>query len=373
MFKLIDRYLLREILTPFALTLGALMLILLTDQLLRLVELLINKGISLLTVLKIFLSILPAFLVIALPAGVLIGIIIAFNRLSTDNEIIALQANGISLYRLLWPAMQFSVIALALTFSLSVWAKPWAGRSLKDLGISLVRQQAAVGLEAGMFNELFEDVVIYVEELPVPDRLAGVLIYDLRDPQNPVLTLAKEGAVFNDPEKNILGFRLLQGHQYRFDPEEPGRNQVIRFSTYEFKMDLNAVLNDPGSTVEPSTPEAIKRAMEEDPERAGRYRRLLGEHYKNYAFPFSCLIFGLVGVPLGAAVRRAGRLGGFTVGLFLALVYYILVIAADFVTALGTVPPALAVWSPNLIMATVGVVLIVHTNHRMTWLRRWMG
>src|SRR3972149_4932048 len=369
MLRLMDRYIFREVLTPFGLTLGTLMLVLLVDQLLRLVELLINKGVTFLIISKIFISILPAFLVIAIPVGVLIGVIIAFSRLSTDSEIIAFKAAGVSLYRLLLPAALFSVLAFVVTFSLSIWAQPWAGRSLKSLAISLFKQQAAVGLEAGVFNEPFEDMVVYVEQMPTPTTLRGVLIYDLRNPQGPVLTLAGEGVLFNDPENNALGFRLIKGSQHRINKADPGRHQLIRFEVYDFRLDLNSVLKGEDGSTERRAPDELRKAIIVKPAPAARYRRLLEEYYKNYAFPFSCLIFGLLGVPLGVAIKRAGRLGGFALGLLMILIYYVLVTVADFLVASGASSPLLAAWLPNLIMSVVTLLLIVAGNQGIGWVR----
>ena len=362
MFKIIDRYILREIVTPFNLTLATLLLVLLTDQMLRLVELFINKGIPFLTVIRVFFWVLPPFLVIAIPAGVLIGVIIAFTRLSTDSEIIALQANGVSLYRLLWPAIVFSTVAFALTFSLSIWIQPWAGRSLKTLGLSLLKQQAAVALEPGMFNEPFGEMVVYVEEMPSPGHLKGILIYDLKNPNTPILTLAKDGILFNEPESNIIGFRLSNGTQYRFDRSKSDRQQLLRFGSYTFKLDLEKSLRRKGFSQDRLSPEELRTAMLEKPEKAGTYRRLLGAYYKNYAFPFSCLIFGIIGVPIGSLVRRAGRLGGFAVGLFMSVIYYILIVVGDFFATSGVLPPLFSAWVPNLVMSVVTLILIIFMN-----------
>jgi lipopolysaccharide export system permease protein len=372
MLKLIDRYIFREILTPFSLTLGTLLLVLLTDQILRLVELFINKGVPFFTIIKILVWILPTFLVIAIPVGVLIGVIIAFNRLSTDSEIIALQTTGVSLYRLLWPAIIFSSLAFVLTFTLSVWGQPWAGHSLKNLGISIVKQQASVALEPGVFNEPFKKMIIYVDQMPNSENIKGILIYDSRNSKVPVLTLAKEGILINDPENNSLGFRLINGSQYRFSKNKSGRQQIIQFGSYDFRLNIDSALGRQDLLKNRLNPEDLRKAIINEPDQADSYRRLLSEYYKNYAFPFSCLIFGLIGVPIGVAVRRAGRLGGFTVGLSMAVIYYILIIMADFLVISDTVNPVFAAWLPNLIMVVITLLLIILSNKGSSGLLVWM-
>lgn len=364
MFRLIDRYLFREILTPFGLTLGTLMLALLTDQLLRLVQFVINRGVDFLSIAKVFAAILPPFLVMTIPAGVLIGVIITFNRLSSDNEIIALQATGISLLRLLRPVILFSLVAFSVTFVLSHWSQPWTGRSLKGIGRTLLKSQIGLILDSGVFNEPFEDMIVYIDQIPSPTHLKGILIHDLRNPDVPVLTLADEGWVTSGLKDNVLGFQLSKGNQYRFNKADEDRTQHIKFGKYEFKVDLNPFLKRERLLQERLGPDQLRQAIEEDPENASRYRRHLGEYYKNYAFPFSCLIFGILGVPTGITFQRTGRLGGFAIGLILGTTYYFLLLLGDYLAISGMVVPRFAAWVPNLIMIGVAAVLFFNTSRR---------
>ena len=362
MFGRIDRYIFREIVTPFGLTLAALMLVLLTDQLIRLIEMLVIRGADPSTLLKILLWLLPPFLVLSIPAGVLIGVIVAFNRLSSDNEIIALQANGISFARLLVPAVVFAGIAFSVTFALSVSTHPWTGRSNKHLAVSLLKSQTTLAIEPGAFNEPFKDMVFYVEETPSPMELKGILIYDLRDPDSPVLTVAEEGVITSHPDGRSLGFKLMEGSQYRFSTQDPNRHQQIHFAEYEFKLDVAALLQETDRTMKTLSPDQLREAMKQNPAEAARYRRFLEEHYKNYAFPFSCLIFGLIGVPAGITFRKTGRLGGFAVGLFLGTAYFFLLFLGDYFATAGTFSPILSAWIPNIIMLACAIGLIIRSN-----------
>ncbi|HEY4484862.1 MAG TPA: LptF/LptG family permease, partial [Nitrospiria bacterium] len=93
-------------------------------------------------------------------------------------------------------------------------------------------------------------------------------------------------------------------------------------------------------------------------------------YYKNFAFPFSCLIFGVVGIPLGLVIRKSGKMGGFAAGIAAALLYYLLMMVADFLTAYGTLTPLAAAWVPNLTLSLLTLVLIaVGTGSRF---RRWV-
>ncbi len=189
------RYILREMMPAFALSLAVLTTLLIIFQSLRLIDLLINRGLSLAGVGKIFLYVLPAFLVLTIPMAALIASISAFNRLSSDNEEIALKSTGIGYGRLILPVFVASLGVLAITLPLSISAKPWAGRSLRNLAVDLAQRNASVAIEKGVFNDSFENVIIYVEEMPTHQDLRGVLIADTRDPEQSRVIFARRGSL----------------------------------------------------------------------------------------------------------------------------------------------------------------------------------
>ena len=123
--KLLDRYIFTELLSPFSLSLGTLCFIMLTRELLRLVELLVSKGVGLWAVLKVFAHLLPSFLVLTLPIAGIIASITAFGRLSLDKELVAMRAAGLSLLRLARPVMLFALLVFGLTTWLAQWGQPW--------------------------------------------------------------------------------------------------------------------------------------------------------------------------------------------------------------------------------------------------------
>ncbi|MDE3018366.1 MAG: LptF/LptG family permease, partial [Nitrospirota bacterium] len=123
--KLLDRYIFAELLPPFCISLLALCFVMLTKELLRLVELLVSKGVGFFAVFKVFLHLLPSFLVLTLPIAGIIASITAFSRLSYDKELVAMRAAGLSLVRLSAPVLVFSCLVFAMTLVLSQWGQPW--------------------------------------------------------------------------------------------------------------------------------------------------------------------------------------------------------------------------------------------------------
>ncbi|HTN43922.1 MAG TPA: LptF/LptG family permease [Nitrospiria bacterium] len=368
MWKIIDRYIFIELLVPFVLTLSALMMILLIEQTVQLTELLINKGVSFLTVGRIFIFLLPTFLIIAIPMGVLIATIISFSRLMADHEITGLMASGISLSRLAVPVLVFAVLSFGMTFSLSAWGQPWVGLNMKKAAMDLLKQEFSLGLEPGIFNEPLENMMIYVDEMPTPTQLNGILIYDLRDPNQPVLILAQEGMILGDPTSDLVGLRLLNGSQHR-ESGDPPRYQWITFRKYEFKLDLAAAVNHASGDTDPALRiQQIKMRMAASQPLARNERRTLEEYYKTYSFPFSCLIFGIVGIPLGLVIKQGGRLGGFALGIAMALLYYLFMIISDFLVTSFLLAPLFAAWLPNLLMTVLAAFFIMGSN-RGFWIQ----
>jgi lipopolysaccharide export system permease protein len=369
MWKLFDRYIFFELLVPFALTLSALLLVLLTEQTVQLTELFLNKGVSFTTILKIFIYLLPTFLVIAIPMGVLIATIIGFSRLMADHEITALMSNGISLLRLTAPVHAFAVIAFVLTFSLSAWAQPSLGLSWRSVAMDILKQEFSLGLEPGIFNDPIDNMMIYVDEMPTPTRLKGIMIYDQRNSDRPVLILAQEGMILNDPASDLVGLRLLNGSQHR-ESGDPPRYQWITFGEYEFKIDLGAAVGRASGNGDSAQDiQQIKQKMSGSELLDRRELRTIEEHYKNYAFPFSCIIFGMIGIPLGLAIKQSGRLGGFALGIAMALIYYLLMVITDSMVASRILLPLTAAWLPNLIMAGLAIFLVAGSNRGL--FTRW--
>src|SRR6185436_15723235 len=160
--KLLDRYIFAELLAPFSISLGALCFAMLTKELLRLVELFVTKGVGFLAVIKVFLHLMPSFLVLTLPIAGIIASITAFSRLSFDKELVAMRAAGLSLLRLSRPVFIFSWLVFGLTLVLSQWGQPWSSVSLKRLAMNLLRDQLTVALDKGIFTEVVPRMVIYV-------------------------------------------------------------------------------------------------------------------------------------------------------------------------------------------------------------------
>ena len=352
--RIIDKYVLQELGVPFALSLGVLTFILLTREILRLVELLINKGVGIVPLLKTFLLLLPSFFVLTLPMACLIASISAFSRLSSDRELTALQASGISSRRLLRPLSIFAFAVLGLTLLLAQYAQPWSGPSVKKSALLMLRNEVSLSLDEGVFNTPTANVVMYVGESAPSGELRGVFISDTRAKDEPRIIVARQWSLINDPLHNRIGMTLRDG-AIHVNPKDPEQYQLIRFSTYDFTMDLTDSLS---TTAEerPSIFE-IRYRLSQSAGKDPKYLKFLEEEYKDMAFPFATVMFGFIGMPLGIVAKRSGKAGGFALGILIILSFYVLNVLADFWVSSRMMTPFLAAWFPNLVFGVVALVL----------------
>lgn len=358
---LLDRYIFTELLSPFGLSLGALCFVMLTKELLRLVELLVSKGVGFWAVLKVIAMLLPSGLVLTLPIAGLIASITAFGRLSFDKELIAMRAAGLSLSRLSQPVLLFSVCVFTVTLVLSQWGQPWSSLNLKKVALNLLKDQLALALERGTFNEPIPSMMIYVPEGEQGRPAPGIFISDERLPNEPRIIVAEQYHIFMDSEHDQVALRLENG-MIHSRPPQVDQSQRIAFTSYDLKINLN--LSSYAATEErPSYDQIMLRLAETGGKDAGALRRLM-EYYKDLAFPTASLIFCLLGVPVGIVSKRSGRVGGFAVGVGIIIAFYILNVGCDFLVTALILHPFWGAWLPNVIFVVITAALFLRMSKR---------
>lgn len=351
--KLLDRYVFTELLSPFSLSLGVLCFIMLTRELLRLVELLVAKGVGLWAVLKVFAHLLPSFLVLTLPIAGIIASITAFGRLSLDKELVAMRAAGLSLLRLARPVMLFALMVFMLTLWLAQYGQPWSSTNLKKVALNLLRDQLVLALERGSFAEPLPKMTIYVSEKG-DETSGGIFISDERNAEDPRIIVANGYNVLIDSSTDQVALRLRDGVIHS-RPDEINQYQLASFSSYDLKLSLN---QSGYSAVEerPSYNQLIDRLNQSQWRDPAALRRLT-EYYKDMAFPTASLILCMLGVPVGIVSKRSGRIGGFAVGVAVVIAYYVMNVACEFLVTATVIPPFAGAWSPNGVFFLITLTL----------------
>ena len=360
--RTINRYILREISVPFGLGLAVFTLILLIARILKLVEMVINRGVPLLEVLKIFSYILPAFLEVTVPMALLLGVLVAFGRMSSDSEIIALKTSGVSLYQLVRPVATFAVAVYVVALGLSLYARPWGNSLLRNGLYEIAKTRASAGIREKVFNDDFSGLVIYVDHIQPPgNTLRGILIADSRDSNQRNTVFARAGILVPNEPLHLLTLRLLGGTIHAFYPRDRSYHRTD-FSTYDISLDLNTAL----ANLRPRERDASEMTLPEL-RAAIAAKRAAGqpaygeavELQRKFSIPFACLAFAAIGIPLGIRPSRSVRSRGFSLSLALIFAYYLLLTLGESLGQRGVFPAALALWLPNLLLGVLAVVLFV--------------
>lgn len=357
---LLDRYIFTELLSPFGLSLGALCFVMLTRELLRLVELLVSKGVGFWAVLKVIAMLLPSGLVLTLPIAGLIASITAFGRLSFDKELVAMRAAGLSLFRLSQPVLLFAAAVFTLTLFLSQWGQPWSSLNVKKVALNLLKDQLVLALERGTFNEPIPNMMIYVPDSANGRPMTGIFVSDERTADEPRVIVAEEYHVLMDSAHDQVALRLVNGVIHS-RPDQVDRYRQISFSSYDIRLNLNQ--SNYAATEERPSYEHIMAQLAQNAQDAGALRRLT-EYYRDLAFPTASLVFCLLGVPVGIVSKRSGRIGGFAVGVLIVVAFYVVNVASDFLVAKLVIGPFTSAWIPNILFTLITIALFFRMSRQ---------
>jgi len=370
-----DRYIFREMVTPFILGLVMFTFVLILNRIFKLTDLIVTKGVSVWVILKLFTYILPSMLTLTIPMSLLLAALVAFSRLSTDSEIIAMKANGFSLYRLVVPVVAFSLITLTVTSYFSLYLAPLKASTFKKDLFILAKTRAAVGIEEEVFNDTFKNLVIYTQDMPTANEMSGVFISDERNPKEPYVVIAERGMIDIDPSKGYAYLTLKNGSIHK-KGSKPGSYQEIEFQRNIVSIALyEGILNEKvkRSKREMSLVE-LKEEHDRMKERGSIHQySMMTEYYQRFAIPLACIVFGLVGPPLGLYSRRSGKSSGITMALAVFALYYVLMEGAENVANEGKMPPLVAALAPNLLLgAGAAYILVRSANERQINPQHWL-
>ncbi len=356
--KIIDRYIIKEVLPPFILSLFVFTFVLFMNQILKLTDLLINKGISPVIVFELIAFILPSFLVLTIPVSTLTASILAFSRLSSDGETTALKASGISLYRMIIPVSIFSLFTGIITVYLMTSAMPYGNFAFKNLLYNTIKAKASLGIEEGVFNDTFENLMIYVKEMPKPEEFNGIFISDLRNPKEPNLIIAKSGSIITDEEAKNIILRLKNGSLHR---GEKGADtyQKVEFTNYDLQLNIEVKESKITKGRREMTIGELQDEIDKMKKEKKGYNVFLMEINKKFSIPFACLLMGIIGAPLGMASRRSGKSAGFAIAIGITLLYYMLNMLGDYLGKRDFIHGFFAIWLPNIFFTFFGIFLIV--------------
>lgn len=367
---ILDRYLMREIVPPTSLGLLVFTFILLINEIPRLLGVLVARSADLATIARVFLNLLPSILAVTIPMAFLLGVLLAFGRLASDSEIVALRAVGVSPLRLLGPVLILSGVTGLVTFYINAVALPAANQAHRELVFSLVVSHARTVIRPRVFtDDLVPGMVLYVSDVTAQSgQWRNVLVHDGRVPLNPKLLLASTGRLIIDKDNRKVFLHLDQGVQHTFPAHAPASYEQVRFASAEFELPFEQFFpriplakGDREMTLGELTANIRQlQAQGKGPKETAHFEV---ERHKKFAIPTACLVFGLLGLGLSLGSRKEARSAAFGLSIAVIFVYYVFIRMGEQAGDTGVLSPFLAMWSANLVLGGAGVVLLV-LNHR---------
>jgi lipopolysaccharide export system permease protein len=394
--RVVDRYFIKEFVPPFIFSLFALTSILLMDQLFRLIDLFVRKGLPWDIVGQILIYTLPLIISYTAPMAILVAIVMSFGRFGRDNEILALKTSGVSFFSLM--KMPFIITLLFMLFLVffNSTVLPESNHRVRNLMLDVSRKRPTVRLPEGVFTSDFTGYIIYVGRKDErQSKIYDVTVYDLR---KGLMVTAPRGELVSLEEENILQFVLYDGELHQLIDEVKYQKTKFEKQTINMTMDTDLIrkerkyrnqreLDVKGLLAEIDATKKEINKLEESIAASGlraidhyvrgetRYldatqfeieqklntivgkeqklSRFFIELNKKFSLAFACIVFVIIGAPIGYLFKRGG-IAGILVGVLLFSSYYILVLAGEEFADRRGFSPFWAMWLPNIIHLSIG-------------------
>ena len=364
--KIISKYIFKEQIYPFLTTFLFLTFILLLNRLFVLADLIISKNIETHLVFQLFLLMLPAVVSFTMPMSLLISVIMAMGRLSSDSEIVALRASGISTFHIIKPVLLLGVIFFTIMIIFNDTLLVYSNKNYNKLFVRILKSSPMAVLEDKIFASMGSKT-IWVEKIDKNEnRLNNILLYNKNEGGGWDVIKAERGAW----KQNSDGSKILHLFNGRLFSNEIKNDtySIVDFSNGEAeimitegRIDYNENKRKPNPT-EMNSAELYKivknsgKSYMEDRDIA----RYMVELFKKHAIPFSCLVFSIIGTPIGLFSKRSGRGIGFGLSIIVFFVYYVFFMTGQSLAIRGLIHPFIGVWGSNIILLLAGCIMIVY-------------
>lgn len=363
--RILRTYLLKELAQPTLMALTLFTFVLLVGNLVKLVDLLVNKGVSMVSIFRMFALLVPTLLSYTVPMAVLTGTLLAFGKLSSDREILAMRVSGISLGALALPvfivAFILSLGLIPINGSLVPWSHFASRRLLMDVGI----QNPTAFLEAGTFIKEFKPYIVFIYRVE-GNNLHKVRIYEPREGHPTRTIVAERGQFIPLPTERRVLLKLFDGTADEPDPKNPSKYYKLEFATYA--MNLNLAQGQDPDTISMKPKDMNSDQLEVEWKKLSREgvdpAPLAIEVHRRLAMAFSPFCFVLIGLPLGITTRRAQRSVGLGLSVLVFLGYYLMMVLGQALAQKGILPPGPGLWLGNIVLFVVGLILFWRSARR---------
>ncbi len=356
---LLYSYIATEMLAPFFASFIILYSVFFLVRLVPMLDVVLDLRIGMTDFIRMFSYIFPHMLVYVIPMASMIGVIIAFTRLTCDREILALKASGVSLRQLLPPVIVIALAISLLTAFFSVRLIPAGNVAMKQLLFQLAKEKVDKGIQERTFTEALGDLVVYVDNIEENGQWEGVYISDMRNRKQPIIIMAQKGSLHADLVNMTVTIILASGTIHNTDTPE---NQTIKFNRYQLNIPIpnpTRVHGDDVTILDRSSMtqrQLLTSARDRGSDTKGGVV-FLTEFHERLALPVGCFFLSLLGLPLGMQSGPGRRAAGIPFGLFFFVLYYVMTTLGTILSEDLAVHVIAGMWIPNVIMGAVTLLV----------------
>jgi len=370
--KILDRYIMASIAGTFLFSIAMFMgLLLAMDLMKKLVELIAQEGVPATIALKIFAYRIPGMLVYAFPMSVLLSILLVFNRMSSESEMVAIRAAGISFARIVIPTLFIALVVSGITYVISDFFVPVAGKRAAALYRLALEQQKSKN-PVPFIHEDDNGRILYAVIASSIDvehnEMLGMemLLHQKGKPflyiyADSAKWLPSEGRWVFFPPYSLSSVMLDQEESFTVKPLSPNSQIDIIHYALRLKESPFELVSAKTRPEEFTARELMQRLAEIDSNRELRDKMSMWLEQR-FSTPFTCLVFALIGAPLGLRHHRTSTAMGLGVSLLVIFAYYFFSVYLATFGESGRMSAVWAAWIPNILGAVLGVVLIYRAN-----------
>jgi LPS export ABC transporter permease LptF/LPS export ABC transporter permease LptG len=357
--RILDRYVIREILPPLLIWLVILTFVLMIPTILREGEALIAKGVEWSIIGHVLLTLLPSSLSITIPMSLVLGILIGFGRLSADREFVAIQSCGVSPYQLVRPIALIAVLAMGADAYEMIVALPDGNQTFREITFNVLASRAETDLKPRVFFQEFPNRVIYVGDVE-GSRWRDVFLADSSTPGQTSVFFAKDGRLLVNREKRTVMLELENGTGHTIATNRPDVYEGDSFTARVLDMDAESVFprTPPIKGFPEMTIAELRASMAEELKIGGHGYNQRFMIQQKFSIPAAALAMALIGLALGVSHRKDGHFASLVFGIAVIFVYYILLWTLRGAATAGKVSPEFAAWMPDLVFALLGAALL---------------
>lgn len=360
----LDRYLLRETLVPFAFSVAFAVLAVFLFQAQRLIGAAVGLGLTIGDALVIFGAALPPFLVLAIPMAYLLSVMVGLGRLSADRELIALRAAGASPLRIARAPVIAGLAVSFLAVPIAHLGEPYGMRLLYQQLVGVGLRNISGAIQPGVFNEELAGIALYAAGRAPDGRLTDVLLFDERDPEQPILIVAARGSLEPQDARSLV-FSLENGEIHLGQGEDRDRYERVRFERAHLGIDAGKEMWQRTKLVsdisQMTSAEMVKEAERRGP--GDRYgRRVKKAYWRRWSLPLMAFVFGILAAAITLGTKSEARARGAVLALLGLVGYYVLLRIGDWLVVQYPGTPALAAWGPNLITLLFAAIALARSG-----------